>query len=121
MTPNAFIRAFRWEKDGRLDTWRILSPDATGKYRGDCDDFAATMSRIISGSASRMAWNVITHQHTFWYCKTAKGASHMALWVRGRGWIDNIRPEWSDECAHRLVAPVPFPMVGLKLALGVLK
>lgn len=98
MGLDKFTNSFVWESDGRLDSWQILTPDVDGKYHGDCDDFAITVSYILSGgSLLRMWWNLITRKHWVYWCRDPVGGAHIILYVRGKGWIDNWYPYWRDE------------------------
>lgn len=110
---------FRWTAD-RVDGWRVLDAPA-GPLRGDCDDFALTALWLVcGGSWLRLWWLVATFQAVFWYSRLPSGGGHMMLWMRGRGWIDNIYPNWSDCARHRRVFPVLLPVAVIKLASGAL-
>lgn len=109
---------FSYRADGRLDSWRILP--ARGVVQGDCDDFAITLAWIIADRrAARLAWHLITLRSVPWLVRTSWGDLHVALWHRGAGWACNIYPAWGPRGAeYRRLAPVPFPLVLFKLALG---
>lgn len=110
---------FRWTAD-RVDGWRVLDAPA-GPLKGDCDDFALTALWLTCGrSWLRLWWLVATFQAAFWFARLNGGGGHMMLWVRGRGWIDNIHPEWSGRARHKRVFPVLLPVILIKLAIGAL-
>jgi len=46
------------------------------------------------------------------------GGSHMPLWVKGKGWIDNWHPQYSDKPRHKKRFPAIFPVAVIKLLLG---
>ena len=117
MNLTEFNRRFVWRKDGRLDTWRVLKGE--GALYGDCDDYAMTALWITAGSSRRAWWWLVTFQAVpWWVWAETSGELHLALWVRGKGWIDNIKPEWKPTCGHRRIAPVLSPIVAFKLLLG---
>lgn len=91
------------------DRWTILSAPV-GWLSGDCDDFALTAAWLLAGrSIWRMLWWIATFRLMPWSTVTEWGAPHMALWVRGRGWICNIHPEFGP-CRHRLRLPYILPL-----------
>lgn len=115
---NDLIFRFRYKRDG-FDTWRILKTDKHGLALGDCDDFAITALYLESGrSLKRMWWNLLTLQAAIWMVQTVEGEYHAVLWVRGKGWIDNIVPLWREECGYKRLWPWPWPAIALKLLLG---
>ena len=117
MNLDDFNSRFVWRKDGWLDTWRVLQ--GKGALYGDCDDYAMTMLWITAGSSWRVWWWLLTFQAVpWWVWATPGGELHLALWVRGNGWIDNIKPSWKPTCGHRRIAPVLSPIVAFKLLLG---
>jgi hypothetical protein len=117
---DAFIKRFVWTPDGKLDSFRILS-DELGKLRGDCDDFAVTALYEVEGkSLWRFWWSLITLRAVLWYVKGEGFASHMVLYHKHLGWIDNQYPEWGDK-KHTLRFPTLFPWVALKMLLGKIK
>ncbi len=103
---------FKWTADEH-DGWDFLTAP-TGQLRGDCDDYACTALLIEAGGSLWRFWFwVLTFQAVFWYTRY-NGTSHLMVWRRGRGWIDNTKPFWG---ARRL--PLRFPatpvVVGWKL------
>lgn len=112
------LDGFKYTKDGRLDTWRIL----TGPVKkGDCDDFAVTVLYEECGrSLPRFWFKLITFQAVLWYVTTPRGVGHLMLWMPGknRGWIDNRLPKWRDDHKNRKWFPMLAPIVALKLFLG---
>jgi hypothetical protein len=109
---------FIWTADQALDNWRLLRADETGKFLGDCDDYAVTASFIGSGSSwGRFWWNVVTRQHVFWWGRTRGNEDHVLLWVRGKGWIDNTNPAYGKRVL-RVFLPIPVFIVAFQLAHG---
>lgn len=81
------LRRFRYTHDAR-DRWTIMD-NPTGPLRGDCEDFALTALWLLCGkSRARMHWWVLTGKAAIWHVRSGNDP-HAALWVRGRGWIDN--------------------------------
>jgi len=116
ITLKEFNSRFKWVDDGKLDSWQILS--GVGPLEGDCDDYAVTASYIESGSLTRMWWNLITLKHVHWFVWDDRDQSHLALWVKGKGWIDNQYPAYYKELRHKKRYPVLLPMVILKMFIG---
>jgi hypothetical protein len=76
------------------DRWSVLTAPE-GPLEGDCDDFAVTAAWILSGQSwRRLLWNIATLRMVLWSVKTPWGAGHVALWVRGKGWICNINKDF---------------------------
>lgn len=91
------------------DKWTILDAPI-GKLRGDCEDFALTALWLLCGkSKTRMHWWVLTGKAAIWHVISADGDPHAALWVRGKGWIDNMYPHFGPR-RHRKVFPYLWPM-----------
>lgn len=94
---NAFNENFVWRND-TFDGWRVLKkPDDAGNYVGDCDDYANTVSWILSdNNRFKMWWNLLMGKHKIWYCRTKESnafiqlPTHVVLYVEGLGWTDNI-------------------------------
>jgi hypothetical protein len=108
---------FLWESDGKFDSYRILDA-AVGPLKGDCDDFAVTALWITEGrSMLRFWWALISCRAVIWYVKGTGFASHVVLWHRKHGWIDNQNPTWGAN-RDKLRFPLPFPLVALKMLLG---
>jgi hypothetical protein len=113
-----FNGGFIWTADKSLDNWRVLRSDNFGYYKGDCDDYAATVAYIESGSSwPSFWWNVVTRQHVFWWGRTRGNENHVLLWVRGKGWIDNTNPTY-DKRVLRVFLPIPVFIVAFQLAHG---
>lgn len=96
------------------DRWTVLDAKS-GPLWGDCDDFALTALWLIAGrSWLRMIWLVATLQACMWRAKTDSGIGHMVLWVRGRGWICNIYPQFGNlKFSRRLPFVLPLFLIGL--------
>lgn len=116
-TPDilADLRArFRYRSE-ESDRWNLLTAPA-GPLRGDCDDFALTALWLLSGrSWPRLLWLVMTFQMMLWFVRTSADVPHMALWVRGRGWICNIYPVFGPS-RHSLRFPYLLPVFLVALA-----
>ena len=121
MTPDAHAQAlhsrFTWESDGKLDSWHYMAPD--GPVRGDCDDYAVTLLRLIAGSWPRFWWWLLTFRAVFWFVRDPNGASHLTLWLRGHGYSDNWRDHFAKvEELHSKRLPALLPVVVLKMLIG---
>jgi hypothetical protein len=115
MSVGSFIGQFTYEAD-RIDSFHIIDK---APHKGDCDDFAITVAYLDAGSVLRMWWKIITLQTQIYWCKSPSNEAHIILWVRGRGWIDNIFREWRDRpTGHTRRWYLPFPWIALKLAIG---
>lgn len=109
---------FVWTSDGKFDSYSILS-DPQGALYGDCDDFAVTALWIAEGRSMLRFWlALITFRAVIWHVKGEGFASHIVLWHRKHGWIDNQNPAWSEKRRDTLRFPLPAPVVALKMLLG---
>lgn len=99
---------FIWTKDRPFAGWKLL--DGEGELHGDCEDYALTVAWIEAGySRLRLVWWIITFRAVFWFCLSAGNRrTHWVLWLRGRGWIDNITGEWRAKTPHKKLVPVPL-------------
>jgi hypothetical protein len=88
--------------------------------QGDCDDYTVTLMYLLSGeSTKKMLWGLATLQFVPWFCRLPDGQYHVALWVRGEGWIDNVQKKFTKtKPKYKWYFPYPFPVVMLKMALG---
>lgn len=110
---------FVYKGDGRLDTYRILQND--GPLCGDCDDFAVTALWLAEGKSMKNFWKALNlRRAVLWRVKGSGFASHIVLYHRDFGWIDNQYPRWSPTKHHTLRFPVPVTLVAAKLVLGTL-
>lgn len=111
---------FKWTGDGKLDSYRILSAPE-GPLKGDCDDFAVTALWLVEGkSMRRFWWALLTFRAVIWFVKGRSFASHIVLWHRDHGWIDNQNPAWGPR-KDKLRFPVPIFMAAFKMAAGKLR
>lgn len=109
-----FKSRFHYRTDGDGNPWHFL--DGPGPVYGDCEDFAITCGLIeCGGSRWRWWWKMITLQMVLWYVFDANGGKHAALWMRGKGWIDNWFPDWGPVLMHRKRYPFPWPLIPFKL------
>lgn len=108
-----FLARFEYRADDQ-DRWTLLVHDP----KGDCEDFALTVAWLLAGGWWRFWWGVITFRFVFWQCwaRGDRSAPHIALWVRGKGWIDNIHPNFGAR-QHPLRFPLLAPVLALSLLL----
>lgn len=86
-------REFRYKRDGKLDNWRILSPN---DLVGDCDDFAMTAAYIEADSSIKNLWyDLIIGDKRIEYCIVG-GEGH-AVYRSGARYIDNIQRKWCSK------------------------
>lgn len=108
---------FAWTQDGKLDSWHILDAPE-GPLRGDCDDFAATALWLVEGkSMRRFWWALLTFRAVIWFVRGKRFASHVVLWHRDYGWIDNQNRQWGPR-KFPLSFPTPIFMVAWKMLVG---
>jgi len=114
---------FKYTSDGKLDSWQILKSE--GILKGDCEDYSLTLIWLSEGKSTMRFWlALLTFKYLIWYCKSPSGVGHACLWVRGRGWTDNIqRKVLKDYKAmngkgYKLVFPYVVPIVLLKMLIG---
>lgn len=95
------------------DRWTILDSES-GPLVGDCDDFSITAAWLLSGrSWRRLIANIALFRMVPWSGVTDAGEWHMALWVRGRGWICNIHPKFGPRrLRRRLPYVLPLFLIG---------
>lgn len=107
-----FIASFRYLADGQ-DRWTLIDQPP---HQGDCEDFALTVAWLIAGSWLRFWWGVLTFRFVFWqsWARGDRKSPHIALWVRGKGWIDNIHPAFGPR-RHPLRWPLLPPALALIL------
>jgi len=116
MTLDQFNAAFVYKADGKLDSWRVLR---TSDPRGDCDDYAITVAHIEAGGWLALLWGLLTFRFVPWFVWSENRVSHVALWVRGKGWIDNWYPYYSRTLRHKKRFPAFLPLIILKLIGGI--
>ena len=116
VSASELAQRFIWTRD-KIDGWRILSAP-TGPLYGDCDDFAVTALWMVEGrSLWRFWWALLTFRAVIWVVKGKSFASHVVLWHRKHGWIDNQNPTWGPN-RDTLRYPVPLPLAILKMLIG---
>jgi len=93
MTVREFTKDFVWEADGAVDSYHILKKGE----RGDCDDFAVTVAYLEAGGLRKMWKKILTKRTQFHWCVSVHGDPHIILFVKEKGWIDNIYRDWRDE------------------------
>lgn len=109
---------FVYRKDYH-DKWTIMKQDDVHLF-GDCEDFALTALWLESDkSMLKFWWNVLTFRAIIWFVKTQSGEGHAALWMKNRGWIDNIYMKaWREKCPHKKVVPFAGPLLALKMLIA---
>lgn len=113
---DTLAKRFVWTKDG-VDSFRILDAP-TGKLRGDCDDFAVTALWLTEGQSMTNFWLALNlRRAVLWRVKGEGFASHMVLYHRQLGWIDNQNPEWGER-KHKLRFPVPVTLIAAKMLIA---
>jgi len=112
---------FVWTQDSKIwDSWRCLS-NTTGPLIGDCDDYSVTALYLAANKSwIKFWWWVITFQACFWFTRTKNGTPHMMVWKYGLGWIDNTNPKWGERILNKRF-PALFPLVAVKLLMGIFK
>jgi len=99
MTVNEFWRHFEYKPDVRIrgerGSWRILFPDADGRYRGDCEDAALTVLHILSGGWFKFWLALFTFRASIVHCTSPGGSGH-AILRYGLKYMDNIQQRWMD-------------------------
>jgi hypothetical protein len=111
---------FKWTSDGKFDSYRILDA-AGGPLEGDCDDFAVTALWLAEGkSMLRFWWALLTFRAVIWYVRGKGFASHVVLWHRKHGWIDNQNPTWGPR-KFPMSFPAPIFMAAFKMLVGKVK
>lgn len=109
---------FRYVADKKIDTWNIMKAKS-GPLEGDCDDFAITVAWKLAGESTlRLLWDLLTFKSVIWHCTALGGGAHAVLWHRGKGWCDNMVPEWRDRTPHKKHFPWLLPFALAKLLLG---
>ena len=111
---------FEYTSD-RGDSFRILS-NPEGPLKGDCDDFAITALWIAEGKSMwKFWWALLTFRAVLWRVKGTRWVSHLVLYHREHGWIDNQNPAWSPTRHHTLRWPRLLPVIMLKMLIGKLQ
>lgn len=111
---------FKYKAD-KIDSYRILP---LGDPQGDCDDYATTALYIASGKSLIKFWFLlITFQALMWRTYSPDGGTHLVLWVRGHGYIDNWQRKWTTRKQMKLLGyefryPNLFPIVAIKMLIG---
>ncbi len=114
------VARFKWTSDGKFDSYKILD-EPEGPLQGDCDDFAVTALWLAEGRSMWRFWMaLLTFRAVIWMVKGKKFASHVVLYHRKLGWIDNQNPAWGER-KDKLRFPVLAPIVALKMLIGKLR
>jgi hypothetical protein len=128
VTPiNDLVTGFKYESDGKIDTWTILQPNADGEYVGDCDDFALTALYLSTGSLWRFWFELIFGSAKVCYVVTYTGGGHAVLRYKGQ-YIDNWSLTWVTKenmettLGHTFSLWLfPWPITAIKMLLGKIK
>ena len=95
------------EQVGMADAWKIIySPDAKGKFVGDCEDYSLSiLYRLCGESHLKLWWMLITHQAGI--CLVGKESkwkvSHAVLRYKGEyldNWTRKFGPKSGIEKNH---------------------
>lgn len=106
---------FKYKQDKNLDSWRILG---SGKWEGDCDDYAITAAYILSNnSLFRLYKNILFGRMKLWFCRLPSGENHICLEYED-SFRCNVFPKPSPGPRSKLLFKVLLPLVLLKLAVG---
>jgi len=112
-----FIAAWKYEADGSLDNYHLLSAGQAG----DCDDFAVSVAYLEAGGLLKFIFNITTFRSSFHRVTATAGEGHLVLRHRGK-YIDNIKRKegWRDNIGFPRKFPYIIlpPVVLLKLILG---
>jgi hypothetical protein len=106
----------------RLDPWFIMKK-VDGKYRGDCDDFALTaIWHICKKNIFLFILNfMILNRYHIWYAKIGNDG-HAVAYAKGKFFENRYARLMSrqelKENDIRLIAPLFFPFIALKLIIG---
>ena len=118
MTPPRDIaelnERFRWSA-ARKPWIRVLT--GPGPLVGDCKDYAVTALWVAAGSTARAWWLLLTFRAWLVVTKLPGGPTHMMLWLRGRGWIDNVHPTFGPRRLP-ILFPAPWPVIALLMLIG---
>lgn len=95
-------------KKHRLDGWRVDYVD------GDCNDFALTMAWDLAGrNLIKFLIHLIIGKSVIWWVWSEYNGivpKHVALYHRGKGWIDSNHIEWRDKHLQtHLALPLTLP------------
>lgn len=76
---------YTYQADGEDNSWRIMTADKEGKYRGDCEDFALTLLYELSHKDKKTFWSNLEERCEIRiYHMEGKdreeGVMHAALW-----------------------------------------
>jgi hypothetical protein len=108
-----------------FDSWRVME-SKSGKYHGDCEDFALTVFwHVADGRLTRFLWHLlITHRYRMIRTQTVHGEPHVVGRI-GDQWFDNWtqkalpEKEFFQNTGHRKSWTYPGPLISLYLAIGI--
>lgn len=112
---------FTYASDTTGERWSILR--GSGPVSGDCEDYSLTLAWLAEGrSLIRFWWAFLTFKYLIWHCHSPSGVGHAVMWVRGRGWTDNIQRGIVSRAdlkakGYRLWFPYIAPLMALKFIL----
>ncbi len=100
-TLEGFLEAFRYRADKRGlfgGQWRVLRGL---RPSGDCEDFALTALWYLADQSWWQFFRLLySGRAQIWTGDSINGRRHACLYFEGRGWIDNIFPQWKQESGH---------------------
>jgi hypothetical protein len=91
-----FIKQYEYKHDPKgRDQWRVLTPDADGKFRGDCEDFALSVLYYVICHESwlKFWWLLLTGKAKLCYVMTKNDVGHAVLRYDDM-YIDNWTKDW---------------------------
>lgn len=113
-------RDFVYKSDGVLDSWKVTR-------KGDCDDFVTTVVWEMSDrKLLRFLWNMSFGPIRFQFCKAPSGYAHLIGVEKKTGLtFDVIQKEVLPldvfkSKGYRMLFPMPFPAIWVKLAFGLI-
>ena len=117
MDTDKFISYFKYEPDGKVDSYHLINEPP---YAGDCEDFARTVAHIESGGALQDFIDLWLFKNQYHFVVTDSGIKHVVLYRRGMGYIDNIMPYWRNTIDFKRKFPYIIlpPIVMFKQIIG---
>jgi len=87
-------RDWKWSADSG-DDW--VMPPLTGKFRGDCEEFALAVLLRHAGSKEAMFDLLKDGTARIERVLSDNGNGHAVLWLKGAGYVDSIKQDWREE------------------------
>ena len=108
---------FQYEKDGKIDVWRILYGDSP--WRGDCEDYSLTLLWLLSDrNLFKFLLDILTFKYLMWYVVIkSNGEGHAIVKIDG-SYYDNIHKgaiPVDKLQRYSFKYPIIFPLVYIRL------